>query len=170
MIRRLKQSRNMFLITTVAIFGFICFVIAGVSIYKVLGNRDAQPQLPTQNIWVNGQMLQVEVAKSADSQMRGLSFRSNLEYGHGMLFKYTSASSQKFWMRGMRFPLDIIFLRDGRVVNVAENVPASTGLIPAIVSSDGPTDEVLEVNAGSAKKMGIGVGTEVHESLGDIAL
>ncbi|HWQ99745.1 MAG TPA: DUF192 domain-containing protein [Candidatus Methylomirabilis sp.] len=120
-----------------------------------------QPELPTREITVNDHRVTVEVADDEDEQERGLSFRSGMDRDRGMLFVYPNASRQRFWMYGMHFPLDIIFIRDGRVISIAAGVPAPMSGVPAVVISADYADTVLELNAGVAKELGIVAGSDV---------
>lgn len=126
-----------------------------------------QPELPTREIMVNGHRLLAEVADDGDERERGLSYRADLERDHGMLFVYPDAAPRRFWLHGMNFPLDLIFIRDGRVVSVAAGVPVTTAGVPTVVWPAEPADEVLEVNAGVAEEMGIEVGSSVSFDVGD---
>jgi uncharacterized membrane protein (UPF0127 family) len=124
---------------------------------KVLSQTTPQSGLQKATMVVDGHPLSVEVALTEEEQQRGLSFRDHLGENEGMLFRFTEVQPLTFWMRGMKFPLDIIFLRDNAVVDVANDVqpPAVTNGVPAVVSSIGPADSVLEINAGTAKKLGL---------------
>jgi hypothetical protein len=91
----------------------------------------------------------VEVADTRVARIRGLSGRASLDANRGMLFVFSSPAMRSFWMFGMKFSLDIIFLRDGVVVDIAPRVPyPKTFRFPAVVSSRVPADAVLEINAG----------------------
>lgn len=105
---------------------------------------------------ISDRSILVEVADTWYSRIRGLSGRASLDADRGMLFIFPFASSRIFWMFGMRFSLDIIFLRDGVVVDIAPCVQ-----FPAIVSSRVPADAVLEINAGMAEAWG----WEVNQSM-----
>lgn len=122
----------------------------------------AQPPLPTARIRVNGTFLTVERATAPEQQQQGLSFRKALT-DDGMLFVFPTSEVRTFWMRGMRFPLDIVFIQDGFVLNVTANVPAPSKIaeIPSIVSSAAQADAVLELRAGRAAELGIQTGTFV---------
>ncbi len=121
-----------------------------------------QPRLPTGELTVNSQTFTVELARSPEEQQQGLSFRPLLAADEGMLFVYDVAQPQRFWMLGMKFPLDIIFLNDHRVVYVASNVPPPVGLAPPVtVSSPTDADMVLELPAGTAERAGIVEGSRV---------
>ncbi|MBI4050022.1 MAG: DUF192 domain-containing protein [Candidatus Doudnabacteria bacterium] len=103
----------------------------------------------TVNMLIGTTQLQVEVAANLAEQVRGLSGRKRLCEQCGMLFVYAKPQLMNFWMEGMRFPLDLIFIREGKVVDFARNVPApQSGEQPARVESSVEADSVLEVNAG----------------------
>jgi uncharacterized membrane protein (UPF0127 family) len=86
-------------------------------------------------------------------------FRRHMPEGQGMLFDFQREQPTSFWMKNTYIPLDMIFIRgDGRILRIAENtVPLSE----ALVTSGGPVRAVLEVNAGTARKLGIAPGDRV---------
>ena len=101
----------------------------------------------------------VELATNEDERARGLMFRKQLPEGHGMLFDFKTDQPVAFWMHNTYISLDMIFIRgDGRILRIAENAkPLSDRLIP----SGGPVRAVLEVIAGTARKLGIAPGDRV---------
>jgi uncharacterized membrane protein (UPF0127 family) len=105
------------------------------------------------------QVFAVEMATTPEEQAKGLMFRRSLPEGEGMLFDFHQEQPASFWMKNTYIPLDMIFIRaDGRILRIAENtVPLSE----ALVTSGGPVRAVLEVNAGTARKLGIAAGDRV---------
>jgi uncharacterized membrane protein (UPF0127 family) len=101
----------------------------------------------------------VEMAVTPEEQARGLMFRRELPEGQGMLFDFQREQPATFWMKNTYVSLDMIFIRaDGRILRIAENtVPLSE----ALVRSGGPVRAVLEVVAGTARKLGIAPGDRV---------
>jgi uncharacterized membrane protein (UPF0127 family) len=101
----------------------------------------------------------VELAVTPEEQARGLMFRRELPEGQGMLFDFQREQPATFWMKNTYVSLDMIFIRaDGRILRIAENtVPLSEALVP----SGGPVRAVLEVVAGTARKLGIAPGDRV---------
>ncbi len=101
----------------------------------------------------------VELATNDEERARGLMYRKELPEGRGMLFDFKTEQPAEFWMRNTYVSLDIIFIRgDGRILRIAENTePLSERLIP----SGGPIRGVLEVVAGTARKLGIAPGDKV---------
>jgi uncharacterized membrane protein (UPF0127 family) len=105
----------------------------------------------------------VELATNNEERERGLMFRKELPEGQGMLFDFERDQPVAFWMHNTYISLDMIFIRgDGRITHIAENTePVSDRLIP----SGGPVRAVLEVIAGTARKLGIAPGDRVQGSI-----
>lgn len=100
---------------------------------------------------------------------KGLSWKSSerlLEKADGMVFLFGKEKARTFWMRGMQFDLDIIWIKDGKVVKIDSGIPAPLeGENPVVVSSAPfEVDAVIEVPAGMANKLGIKRG-RVYEEL-----
>ena len=101
----------------------------------------------------------VEVAETAAQRRQGLQHRKSLAAGAGMLFDYRRVQPVAMWMKNTLIALDMLFIDDaGRVVNVAENTEP---LSLATISSAAPVRAVLEVNAGTARRLGIQPGDQV---------
>lgn len=108
----------------------------------------------------------VEVVSDPVSQARGLSGRESLPEENGMLFVFPKLDIQKFWMKDMKFPIDIIWIQGSKVIGTIIGVepPVVSGVEPdyEIYSSPEPADKVLEINAGQAQLLGIKVGDTVE--------
>jgi uncharacterized membrane protein (UPF0127 family) len=101
----------------------------------------------------------VEMASTPEEQAKGLMFRRQLPEGQGMLFDFHKEQPTSFWMKNTYIPLDMIFIRgDGRILRIAEN---TTPQSDRIISSGGPARGVLEVIAGTARKLGLAPGDHV---------
>jgi uncharacterized membrane protein (UPF0127 family) len=101
----------------------------------------------------------VELATAMEQQVQGLMFRRTLAPDAGMLFLYTDDHDIQMWMKNTLIPLDMVFIRaDGTIINIAERtVPQSL----ATIGSEGPARAVLEVNGGTAARLGIKPGDRV---------
>ncbi len=116
-----------------------------------------------ETIKVNGHELSVEIADTSAETSRGLSGHEPLGANEGMLFLFDSNELRPFWMNKMLFDLDIIWIRDGIVVEIAKNMPAPVGLsVPATHYPKEEANMVLEINAGRADELGIKEGTEIE--------
>ncbi|MCM8730727.1 DUF192 domain-containing protein [Hephaestia sp. GCM10023244] len=102
---------------------------------------------------------EVEPAKTAAEQERGLMFRTDIPKDGGMLFwPYPAGGGPpreaSFWMKNTPSPLDIIYIRpDHTIARIAENTtPYSTDPI----GSGEPVGAVLELRGGRTAELGIG--------------
>jgi hypothetical protein len=112
--------------------------------------------------------LTVDLAIDPWEQTLGLGYRNGLEPGTGMLFINDTARNQTFWMKGMRFCLDIIWIVDGQITGAAENACPDPEGTPdadrARFQSGQPVTHILEVPAGWMAEHGYGPGTPVDFS------
>ena len=102
----------------------------------------------------------VEIADTPAKRTFGLMYRQDLPKSHGMLFLFPSEEPLSFWMKNTPLPLDIIFINAAHtIVSIAANTtPFSETPIP----SQGPTQFVLEVNAGFCQQNNITAGAQVE--------
>lgn len=106
----------------------------------------------------------VEVASVDKERSVGLSGRKSLPENRGMIFVFSEKTRPSFWMKGVLFPLDIIWISEGRIIGFNENVSPEMGIEETklkIYTAPEPVDLVLEVNAGFIADRGISVGDEV---------
>jgi uncharacterized membrane protein (UPF0127 family) len=111
---------------------------------------------------IAGVRLSVEVVDTLAERGRGLSGREMLPENSGMLFVFDTPGRYGFWMYGMKFPLDIIWIDERlRVVYFVENAQPCVNICETY---EPPADAlyVLEVNAGFVKKYGLKVGDVVE--------
>lgn len=110
----------------------------------------------------------VDLAIEPQEQSLGLGYRNGLDEDSGMLFVGSAPRGRTFWMQGMRFCLDIIWIENGEIVGAAENVcPDPEGTADAdreTYSSGVPVTHVLEMDAGWLEANGYGPGTPVDLS------
>lgn len=110
----------------------------------------------------------VELAITGEERILGLGGREALAPNTGMLFVFPHPALQGIWMKGMKFPLDVLWLEEERadmergktrlrVVDVKENIALET--FPKVFFPKAKASYVLEMNGGSAKSIGISVGS-----------
>lgn len=69
----------------------------------------------------------LEEVRTLQQQTRGLSGRSGLEPGTGMLFVYNNAAERCMWMKDMKFNIDIVWVgSDYHISKVASNLSPAT--------------------------------------------
>ena len=109
------------------------------------------------------QSFQVEVARNDADRAQGLMFRRSMPTEQGMLFDFGRVEPVSMWMQNTYLSLDMLFIRpDGTIARIAANTePLSTRTIP----SGEPVLAVLELNAGTAAKLGIKPGDRVEHPI-----
>ena len=114
------------------------------------------------DVLVGGKPFQIELAKSTQEQRIGLSKFNELAPDAGMLFIYEMPIHHRFWMKGMHFPIDILWISGNTIVEITSDVPMAEAHLPLSqlkqYSSTDAVDFVLELNAGTTQKMGIRIG------------
>lgn len=112
---------------------------------------------------VNTVQFTTEIAVTESQKQKGLGGRASMADTHGMLFLYDHKEQYEFWMKGMQFPLDFIWIDGKTIVDISENVsPPIYNERPILVKPNLPVDKVLEVNGGTVQRFGIKVGDAVE--------
>ncbi len=111
-------------------------------------------------------LIQAELATTSREQTQGMGGREFFPDGTGMLFVYNTPGERIFWMKRMRIPIDMLWIRHGQIVSVEHQVPPPSTMIRdkhlkrygrGIVA-----DMVLELPAGYARRHSIHVGQSVR--------
>lgn len=130
--------------------------------------------LATSIITISGVNVIVEIADTDAARAQGLSDRPALEKNQGMLFVFERADKHSFWMKDMRFPLDVIWFNDNwQVIDLTENISPPPTAEQAknfltIYQPRAPARYVLEVNAGFIARHDISMGVQVILPLGGL--
>lgn len=125
----------------------------------------ASPSGAATVILPDGSQVAAEVVDTPAARAQGLSGRDGLEEGKGMLFLFGTRAQHGFWMKGMRFPIDIVWLDGGRVVTVLADVPHDLLRQLAVRMPTAPADAVLELPAGQAAAHGVAEGATLDIQL-----
>ena len=143
--------------------GLTIFCILGVIYAYHIFNAKNWKNTDFANIQIGSLNIRAEVAASPLKKSAGLSARSDLAQNSGMLFIFSRPSRYSFWMRGMRFPLDFIWIKDHVVVDVSKNIPFPKKMeFPDTVLPAEPADMILEINAGLTDIFNIRTGDKVN--------
>lgn len=103
------------------------------------------PKPASPEVILDGKAYGLELATTAEEQALGLGKRDTLCERCAMLFVFRDIEPHAFWMRGMRFPLDIAWLLDEKVVHIEHRVPSDS---MTVYTPATPANRVLEFNAG----------------------
>jgi uncharacterized membrane protein (UPF0127 family) len=110
-----------------------------------------------------GSCFSVALAENREEQLRGLMFVESMPSDQGMLFIYGEEAPRSFYMKNTRIPLDIIWIdKDKRVVFIKKNAEPAKGEAYETVLPDEKAMYVLELNAGSADRIGLKNGDKLQ--------
>lgn len=137
--------------------------VALVALMTQSNYSEALAKMPTVTIGKN--TVKLEVAQTEEEIQRGLMYRTALDKDSGMVFLFKPPRAVRFWMFHCFISLDMIFVKDGKIVAISENVPPckspNPGDCPTYPDKDVDVNEVIEVNAGYCKEHGIKEGDTV---------
>ena len=119
------------------------------------------------SISIGDSLFGAEIADTPELRSKGLGERDNLAEQTGLLFIFQSGQASSFWMKGMRFPLDFVWIgEDCTVVDLTENVRHSSPETPSseleIFESASPATYTFEINAGEVRRFDIEIGDDVR--------
>lgn len=148
--------------------GVIIFIIVVGFFTKDLKTSKLAPAAPkreTKEIVVGGIQVTAEIADDEAERKKGLGGRGSLAEKEGMLFVFPEKTSGiSFWMKDMRFPIDIIWVKDQEVVKIDKNAEPEAGVADENLKHYWPGTEinyVLEVAAGFSEKNNLKVGDKI---------
>lgn len=101
----------------------------------------------------------MEVASTDSTRERGLMFREHMDENQGMLFVWPQSGVHGFWMKNTRIPLDMLFIRKGRVVAI---IPWARPMDETPLDAGVESDSVLEVNGGWAARTNTTLGARIE--------
>ncbi len=139
----------------------LIIIIIGVSWAGLLiGHRSYERVM----VSMGGDLFVARVADTEYKRNRGLSGTKTLAPDEAMIFLFSEPSRTAFWMVGMKYPIDIVWIRDGRIIDIAARVPPivekDESKIPRYYPRD-RADWVVEVSAGTVDRLGIKLGDVV---------
>jgi hypothetical protein len=142
-----------------------CLVIAGLVFIQIDTAAAPSPRdsasSASSTVEIGGRVIRVSVADTAAARQTGLGGRNSLAPDEGMLFIFPEDGTYGFWMKDLRFAIDILWLASDRtVISMAQNVSPET--YPRVFTPEVPARYVLELHAGFAKAYAVDIGDEVR--------
>ena len=136
-------------VLAVAIIVTILFVS-----YQSFFKNGFQIGTKTAKVTIDGTTFSAEIASTPQEKQIGLSKKTSLGDTEGMIFPFGSPDYYGFWMKDMTIPIDILYIRDNKIVTIFENVPNPTSKNEAIpvYHPTQPADTVLELKSGATEK------------------
>jgi uncharacterized protein len=118
-------------------------------------------------VTVKGFELNADVPITSELMVKGLAVKNQLKESEAMLFVFEESAQHSFWMKDMKFPIDIMWLdSDGKVVHIEQNLqPCVSVLTCTSYSPDIDSQYVLETVAGFSQRHNTSVGTNIDIEL-----
>ena len=118
-------------------------------------------------VTVKGFELNADIPTTSELMAKGLAVKNQLKENEAMLFVFEESAKRSFWMKDMKFPIDIIWLdSDGNVVHIEQNLqPCVSVLICTSYSPNIESQYVLETVAGFTQRHNVSVGTDIDFKL-----
>lgn len=147
----------------------ISLIILGILVASLLAIAWVFPAMRGRaTLGIAGQSVTFLVANNIVTRYQGLSGESlsDLEADNlnGLVLLYDESKVRAISMRRMEFPLDVVFLNDGKIVSIEQNLPIPTKEAGARVVSSNPlpADMVIELPAGEVGRLGLVVGMKIN--------
>jgi len=171
--RNVKKDLAIILGLFLLIVGLLVFggPFSSISFFRGSVSPNLNPQVQKRTTAVSVKTLKVEsaLALSADDRRKGLSGRESLEISRGMLFVFDTAGNYPIWMKGMKFPIDIIWVDENKkIVYIVQSALPEPGKKDAQLTVYRPSANakyVLEINAGLVNANNLQVGDSVNFEL-----
>lgn len=156
-----------------SLLGVAVFIIFAGVLIKNLQKKAPETTLPKfqkSQVKINGIDIEVEIASTTELRKIGLSKREGLYAYSGMLFKFEQNDLiPNFWMKDMKFAIDILWINDGKIIKIDEKIQPPADGTPdeklKIYKPGKPVDYVLELNSGFCERNTIKVGDSVEIAL-----
>ncbi len=145
--KKIKILLLAFLIVVITLLSFLFF-----RNYSIYGNK-------INKIKIGGSEFKAEIVNTPEKLERGLGNRENICDNCGMLFIFPKSEKHSFWMKGMRFGIDVVWINGNEVVYIEKDVPFGYG---KVMNPEKQSDKVLEIKGGTAERVGIKVGDVVE--------
>lgn len=155
------MNKKIFISIKLTVLLVFCIIILYFLAYNFKDSH--KNNLVINKVCMNYICFNVEVARTANEQEKGLMFRTKLDESSGMLFIFEKAGNYTFWMKNTLIPLDIIWINENKtIVYIKENALPCLSELCEIYGPETYAKYVLEINANQSKKNGIKIGEKVE--------
>jgi uncharacterized membrane protein (UPF0127 family) len=139
--------------------------LVGLLVTLTAASCNVRPTLrQDQVVTIKQYKLSVQLAATPEQREAGLAGMEHISDTEGMMFIFSEPRRIGFWMKGVKFPLDILWLNKGKIIAISDNIPIEPGKkeneLP-VYYPPSEADRVIEVNAGWAFRHDVMVGDSV---------
>ncbi len=144
--KKIIFSTFFLIIILIIFFAYIHF-----NVMSIYGNK-------IRKIKIKNEVFRIEVVDTIKKKEKGLGGRKSICNNCGMMFVFFDSKYHYFWMKDMQFPLDIVWLKDGKVVGIEKNIPHDSY---EILHPNVHFDLVIEFPANKMEEIDLKVGDEI---------
>jgi hypothetical protein len=131
-------------------------------LFAFAGSVSAGAHAASPSVTLHGKRFVTELATNDEDRARGLMMRTELAADHSMLFIFKDTDQRWFWMKNTLIPLDILYFdADRKLVSMQLDVPPCKADPCPSYPSDRPARYVLELPAGTARRIAAAIGDEL---------
>lgn len=115
-------------------------------------------------ITIGKTIITAEIANTEAERDSGLGGRNELGQKQGMYFMFGEPVFPAFWMKDMKFPIDIVWIKESKVIGTTKNIDPQIGALDDELKLYEPPDFIdnaLELRAGAVNELGIKIGDSV---------
>lgn len=132
------------------------YLLPAVALWLLFCSGEAGKATYIKVYFPEGFAVTAELAVTDEERQQGLMFREKINPDQGMLFVFGEEDIYSFWMKNMRFPIDILWLdKDKRIVHIETEIPPCLRDPCPSYTSTVPAIYVLELQSGSVKRLGL---------------
>ena len=153
----IRHHRFLIVFSTFCIFSFLPSRYALLSKDLISVNEPQFLPIEAKICFQENKCVFLEVANTPQQRSKGLMFRRSLKENYGMLFNLSNYVNIDIWMKDTLIPLDVIFIRDNKIVNIYENLHPCNAKNCEKFNSKFKVDKIIELKAGTVKKFNIQV-------------
>ena len=151
----MKKAAKIFILLILPFFAFAaCSAAAKADVSKTYNDGSEI------NVKIAGKKFRLTTAKTQEARAQGLSDRDKMP-ADGMIFLFDTPQPLTFWMKNMRFPIDIIWINGNKIVAITKNARPEPEISDENLKryfSGYYANTVIELNAGDCDKYKIKAG------------
>ena len=143
------------------VLGVVLLVVGSLAFRAGSNGSGCDPLRNDRVLHIGSEQIHAQVAGTPDAIGEGLGGRNCIDPNRGMLFVFQQAGLHQFWMKGMKFPIDMVWIDDDhQVVWLERNVSPSTYPM-SFFNREDPALYVLELKARRSSELGLERGSTI---------
>jgi uncharacterized membrane protein (UPF0127 family) len=151
------------IVVSYIVYGSVAYGLSKINVYYpnentyVFTHKSDDPLKSMEIVCGQGNKFKTYTVEDEHDRDKGLSVFDSIKDSEAMMFVFETPGKYSFWMKGMKFPIDIVWLdNEGKIVDIKRHVATST--YPELFAPDSDSTYVVELNAGVSERLKIKIG------------